>query len=196
MNVAPALSAPVSTRKYKRLYKQRFEAVTFNFGSHTEFFNDVQDDTKGGMRKFEWGPTIGIGASLPLIQSLRFLPEVNWVLPKDNGEEWKIIQNIFMFRADLGYDPLEWLRLRLGTSLMVLNQHGQGGTTKMDNGNDQSNFYYPEENRSSINNTFDLGIEAMYEEYSVRLQTYTYSLLEKESRQVSYTLFLTYYWQM
>jgi hypothetical protein len=64
----------------------------------------------------------------------------------------------------------------------------------MNNGNDQTTFYYPDENRSSLNNTLDLGIETIFDQFAIRLQTYTYSIFKKEQRQYSYTLFLTYYW--
>lgn len=171
------------------------EGVSLNAGFHTEFYNSVQIDDSGSMRKLDYAPTLGLGASVPLDYGFRFLPELNWVLPRYSGSS-RILRNLFMIRGDLGYDPLEWLRLRAGTSLMVLNQHGRGGSTSISNGNSTSTFYYPDENHSSINNTFDLGIEAMYEQWSLRLQTYTYSLFKEERRQVSYTLFVTYFWDM
>jgi hypothetical protein len=100
-----------------------------------------------------------------------------------------------MFRADLGYDLVDWMRLRLGTSLMWLNQHGRGGKTQVNNGSGTSTFFYPDENRSSINNTLDVGVEGRFnDEWSLRLQSYIYSVFIKEKRQVSYTLFVTYYW--
>lgn len=167
------------------------ESVSFNLGTHTEFYNAVQIDDKGGMRKFQFAPTIGAGISLPLDYGFRFLPEINWVLPFEQGSS-RIIKNVFMIRADFGYEPLNWLRLRAGTSLMILNQHGQGGSTTIDNGNGASTFYFPDENHSSLNNTFDLGLEFIYQDWSARLQTYTYSLFKEERRQLSYSLFLTY----
>jgi hypothetical protein len=197
--VAPALSQDLSrlpTKKRPSAAKksdQIFTGYNFNFGSHTEFYNAVQEDTSGSLRRFDWAPTIGGGLIIPWKEKLVFLPELNWVLPRDNGDT-NVLENLFMLRADLGYDPLEWLRLRIGTSLMWLNQHGQGGSVKMNNGNETSTFYYPDENRSSVNNTFDLGVEALYSNWALRLQTYTYFIFREEKRQLSYTLFLTYYW--
>ncbi len=173
-----------------------FESISFNLGSHTEFYNAVQIDQNGNKRKFQFRPTLGAGVALPLDYGFRFLPEFNWVLPFTENTTSKIIKNLFMFRADFGYDPLDWLRLRVGTSLMLLNQHGQGGSATIDNGNSTSTFYYPDENRSSLNNTFDLGTQFMYRDWSLRLQTYTYSLFKKERRQLSYTLFITYDWDL
>lgn len=170
------------------------ESVLFNLGTHTEFYNSVQTSTSGEVRKFDAkAPTIGVGLSHKITDDWRFLPEFNWVLPRDAGSS-QIMKNLFMFRADWGYDPLEWLRLRVGTSLMLANQHGKGGKVELSNGTSTSTFYYPDENRSSINNTLDFGLEARYESFAVRLQSYIYSVFIEEKRQVSYTLFVSYYW--
>lgn len=171
------------------------QSIYFNLGTHTEFFNNVQDDASGGVRKFDTkAPTLGIGAVVPFgFYDLHFLPEFNWVLPRSAGSS-RIIKNLFMFRGDVAYDPWEWLRLRAGTSIMWLNQHGRGGKAEMDNGNSTSTFYYPDENRSSFNNTLDLGAEFRYKEWALRLQSYIYSVFVEERRQVSYTLFISYYW--
>lgn len=170
------------------------DSYVINFGTHTEFYNAVQIDDNGGMRKFEVAPTVGFGLKMPMDSGFIFLPEVNWVLPRSAGDS-QIIKNLFMLRADLGYDPVDWFRVRVGTSIMWLNQHGRGGSAKVNNGNGTSTFYYPDENRSSINNTLDLGGEFLFaEDWSTRLQTYIYSVFKEERRQISYSLFVTYHW--
>lgn len=162
-------------------------------GSHTQNYNAIQTNGSGEIRKFEFNPVIGGGLNIPLSDNWKFLPEISWVLPKFN-EDSKIIKNIFFFRADFAYTFTEWAWLRLGTSVSVLNQHGRGGKAQLNNGNDTTEFYYPDENHSSVNNTLDLGLEFLYDNWSVRLQTYTYQIFKEESRQVSYSLFLTRYW--
>lgn len=183
---APALSAADAISRLKNIY--------FNAGTHTEFYNALQMDDSGGLRKFDFAPTIGLGFNLPIYKEFGFFPEFNWVLPQ-LIEESNIIVNTFMYRFDFGYDPLDWLRLRLGTGILQMNQHGRGGKSKQRNGTGTSTFYYPDENRSSVNNTLDVGVEFLYENYAFRLQTYTYSIFREERRQLSYTLFLTYYWE-
>lgn len=167
--------------------------IYFNLGTHTEYYNAVQNDDSGGLRKFDLAPTIGIGLGIPWKNNFHFLPEFNWVLPQ-TAEDSHIIINTFMLRGDLGYDVYGWLRLRLGTGIMWQNQQGRAGKSTQNNGNSTSTFYYPNENRSSLNNTLDLGIETLLDQYSIRLQTYTYSIFKKEQRQYSYTIFLTYFW--
>lgn len=168
--------------------------IYFNLGTHTEFFNAIQTDDKGTLRKFDFAPTIGAGVTIPMAEQFYFAPEFNWVLPQ-MMEESNIMINTFMLRGDVAYDLMGWLRTRIGTSLMWQNQQGKGGSAKLNNGNSTSTFYYPDENRSSFNNTLDLGAEAMYENFSIRLQTYIYSVFRSDRRQISYTLFLTYYWE-
>lgn len=172
--------------------KKYIESIYFNLGLHTEFYDGVQTTAAGDTRKFDDKPVLGAGLQVPFY-SLKFLPEFNWVLPQKAGNS-KIMKNLFMIRSDLAYDPLKWLRLRLGTSLMWANQHGEGGSAKVDNGNGTSTFYYPDENRSSINNTFDVGLETKFNDFAIRLQTYTYAIFRNDRRQVSYTLFISYYW--
>lgn len=191
---AKRTARPTRTTPVKKAKKKQIESIIFNLGTHTEFYDNIQNDTSGGTRKFDMkAPTIGAGLIMPIGSDWRFVPELNWVLPRSAGDS-QIIKNLFMFRADFGYDPLDWLRLRVGTSIMWANQQGRGGKEEINNGTSTSTFYYPEENRSSLNNTFDLGIETMYEDFAVRLQTYTYALFKEERRQVSYTLLFSYYW--
>lgn len=196
---APALGRPQArpTRPQRlKPAKPVVKHLYFNLGTHTEFYNAVQTDDSGGLRKFDFAPTIGMGLTMPMVDpQFAFIPEINWVLPQ-TLEDSNILINTFMFRGDFAYDPLSWLRLRIGTSLMWENQQGKGGKVEMENGNDTSTFYYPDENRSSLNNTFDVGIETIIEdEFAFRFQTYTYSIFKKEQRQLSYTLFFTYYWE-
>lgn len=200
----------VPETKYKRGYQpkpapqqnvsqtnawDKMDAWSFQFGTHTEFFNNVQTDGSGSQRKFAFAPTVGLGMKFSFSQDWKLLPEINWVLPIDATDS-NMIKNLFMIRGDLGYELTEWLRLRVGTSLMWLNMHGKGGKTQVSNGTGKSTFYNPDENRSALNNTFDLGVEGFFsKDWSARLQTYTYSLFQEERRQISYTLFLTHYWE-
>ena len=191
--VARPVQKPLRQAPQPKTDDRYFTKYVFNAGSHTEFFNSVQTDSAGGVNKFEFSPTIGFGLFVPIDQEFTFLPEFNWVLPKTDADS-ETIENTLMLRADWGYNPIDWFRVRVGTSIIWLNQHGKGGSTKMNNGNSTSTFYHPDENRSSFNNTLDVGAEVLFGEWSARLQTYTYAVFREERRKVSYSLFLSYYW--
>jgi hypothetical protein len=165
----------------------------FKAGTYTEFYNQVQIDTAGRLKEFDRAPTLGFGLEMPVKSYLSFIPEIDWVLPRKSAE--RVVKNIFFFRADLGFAPMEWFRIRTGTSLVWLNQQGGGGKEVLNNGNSTSTFYYPIENRSSFNNTLDLGAELLLKKVSLRFQTYTFAALEPRSRQISYSIFLSYYWE-
>lgn len=171
----------------------QIDTILLNLGTHTEFYDTVQSDSSGGTRKFDFAPTLGAGLKLNLTENWFFLPELNWVLPQKAGSD-RIIKNTLMYRADFAYKLLEWFQLRAGTSLLWQNQQGRGGSTNINNGNETSKFYYPDENRSSLNNTLDFGAEVLLNNWAVRLQTYIYSVFKEDKRQLSYTLFFTYYW--
>jgi hypothetical protein len=177
----------------KDLYAWSFDKLYLNVGSHTEFYNATQINTSGDKNKLQFLPTLGAMIPFTLPYQFEFLPEFNWVLPINQGSN-KIIKNIFMIRGDFGYLITDWFKLRSGTSLIIQNQHGRGGSTQIENGNSVSTFYYPEANRSSFNNTFDLGLEVFHQNWSARIQTYTYSLFKEQKREISYTLFITYLW--
>jgi hypothetical protein len=186
---------PVATPARELEIKEDFfDTYYVNVGIHTEFYKNIQIDTSGGTNTIDFNPTLGMGLKAPLKNNFNFMPEFNWVLPRKSGAS-AIIKNLFMLRADLAHDTFDWLRLRVGTSVMWLNQHGQGGSTKVNNGDGTSTFYYPDENRSSLNNTLDLGAEFLWDDWALRLQTYTYALFKEERRQLSYTLFVSYYWE-
>lgn len=172
--------------------EDKIRQFSVNAGIHTEFYNQVQVDSKGNLRKFDTLPTIGAGLVIPYNDDFSFLTEINWVLPQKVTDQ--IIKNVVLVRGDLGYMPVDWFRLRVGTSIIWMNQHASGGSTTENNGNSSSKFYYPKENRSSFNNTLDLGAEFLFGQWATRLQTYTYSVFREERRQLSYTLFISYYW--
>lgn len=175
-------------------FPQRFKNLGFHAGSHTEFVGRVQTDDNGGKEKFAFNPLLGFSSDVKMTDDWMVIPEINWVLPREAGEG--ITQNLIMLRTDVAWRGSDWWRLRVGTSLMVNNIKGEGGSKELNNGNGTSRFYIPAESRTSINNTLDLGAEAMLEDFGVRFQTYIYSVLKSERREISYTLMFSYYYDL
>lgn len=173
---------------------QRFKNIGFHLGGLTEFYDAVQVDTQGHTRKFDLRPTIGGSTDVELSESWALVPELDWVLPRDMGDG--VMENIFMVRVDGAWRGGEWWRLRIGSSLMVDNIKGGGGTKAVRNGGSTSNFYLPPESRTAVNNTLDFGAEAFAGNFAFRLQTYTYALFRSDRRQLSYALFLSYYYDL
>lgn len=170
---------------------QRFRKLGFHAGSLTEFTNAVQVDDQGSTELFTFNPMLGFSLDIELTPEWTWVPEINWVLPRSAGKG--ITKNLFMLRNDAVWKGADWWRLRVGTSFMVNNIRGSGGTQVLNNGAGTSEFYVPGESRTAINNTLDLGAELVSDDVAVRFQTYVYSLLKSERRQLSYSLTLSYY---
>ena len=173
---------------------QRFKNIGFHLGGLTEFYDAIQTDTAGHTRKFDLKPMIGGSTDIELNQAWSLVPEIDWVLPQNMGDG--VMKNLFMVRLDGAWQGGEGWRLRIGTSLMVNNIKGSGGTRSVRNGGSTSNFYLPPESRTAVNNTLDFAAEAMYEQFAFRFQTYTYALFRNDRRQLSYALILTYYYDL
>ena len=173
---------------------RKFKNLGFHVGSHTEFYDAVQIDDQGTTEKFGFNPLLGFSTDFELRPTWRMIPELNWVLPKEAGTG--ITENLFMFRTDFAWHLSDVWRLRAGTSVMVHWIRGQGGSKEMNNGNGVSKFYIPAESRTALNNTLDLGAEVMLDSIGFRFQTYIYSLLKPERRQVSYSLMVSYYYDL
>src|SRR5690606_9913906 len=139
-------------------------------------------------------PFLGFSTDVMITPEWTWIPEINWVLPREAGEG--VTKNLIMLRTDAAWRGSDWWRLRIGTSLMVNNIKGEGGKKKMNNGSGTADFYVPSESRTSVNNTLDLGAEAFVEDFGFRFQTFIYSLLRSDRRQYSYTLTLSYYYDM
>lgn len=175
-------------------FTQRFKNFGIHLGSFTEFYDAIQVDDQGGTNTFEMNPFLGMSLDIELTPDWIWAPEFNWVLPRDAGEG--VSKNLFMIRNDAVWKGGDWWRLRVGTSFMVNNIRGDGGSRRMNNGSGTSEFYVPAESRTSINNTLDLGAEAILDSFGFRFQTYIYSLLKSERRQISYSLMATYYYDL
>lgn len=187
----PTARAPKASPQAK---DQPFDNMGFHLGTLTEFVGSVQTDDQGKKNFFELNPTLGFSTQLTLTPQWIFSPELHWVLPREAGSG--VTKNLFMIRGDFGYAFEDWIRLRVGTSLMVNNIRGTGGTVPMNNGAGQSDFFVPPESQTSFNNTLDLAAEIHSNELALRFQTFWYAILNNEKRQLSYALTLTFYYDL
>ncbi len=175
-------------------FGQRFQNLGFHLGTLTEFYDAVQVDDSGGQDKFALNPLLGFSTDFELTPTWALVPEINWVLPRQVTEG--TTKNLIMVRLDGAWRGGDWWRLRAGTSLMINNIRGDGGSTRMNNGGSTSEFYLPSESKTAVNNTLDFGAEAFKDAFALRFQSYIYALARSERRQVSYTLTLSYYYDL
>ncbi len=166
------------------------ETIGFNFGTWLENYAQVQDDTNGGVNDhFELTPYFGINAVYSLPYQLEFVHETGYVIQRTSEE---ISKNLFFFKFDLAYRATEWVRLRAGTSFMMLMISADGGEDTLRNGSGTETYYIPEERRTSYNQTLDFGAEFLYEKISFKLQNYIYAFTNSDQRMTTYSLSVNY----
>ena len=170
---------------------KNFETVSFQFGTWLENYAQVRatrdDDTNG----FEITPFVSASVAYKLATQHEIIPELGYVIQQSSNE---VNKNLFFIRADYAYQMKDWLKLRAGSSFMMLMQSGSGAEDTLNNGNTTDTYFVPNENRTSYNQTIDLGAEFIQKELSARVQLYTYAPLDAERR--SYTISLSFNYTM
>ena len=93
---------------------------------------------------------------------------------------------------DAAYLYNDNLRLRAGTSLMILTLSGNGGEESLPNGDSNETYYIPTERRTALNQTLDFGVEYLIDRISIRGQAYIYAWLDSNERIITYSTSLSY----
>ncbi len=166
-----------------------FENLNFQFGSWLENYQQVQSTQSGSKNGFEFNPYLALGLDYKLRPSIYLTPEIGYIFQRTSED---IRKNQFFIRTDLSYLANDWLKLKLGTSLMILVISGDGGEDTLPNGNSTETYYIPEERRTAYNQTLDFGAEFFKDNMSARVQSYLYAWNESEERMITYSLSFNY----
>jgi hypothetical protein len=168
-----------------------FDNLTLTGGNWFENFRQVQTNSSGSNQGFEVAPFFSAGIDYFFHEKWNLIPEVGWVVQRE-AQDSRISKNLFFIRADAAYYLQENLRLRLGTSLMILNISGNGGEQRLDNADTTETYFIPSERRTALNQTIDIGLEYIIDRISIRGQTYIYAWNESEERMYTFSLSLSY----
>ncbi len=162
-------------------------------GGYVPFGPSTQKDISGSSNTLSFDPMIGVNTKIMTsFYNQIFLPEVDIVF--HTGEKDGYSKKTFIFTADFGYMINPMLMLRYGTSTILTQISGDGGVVYLNNGNDVDAFYQPNESRTSWNQSLNFGVDGIINSnYSLRFETYIFSLLDSDARKVSYSLSLLYY---
>ncbi|MBL7663879.1 MAG: hypothetical protein JNM93_02010 [Bacteriovoracaceae bacterium] len=168
------------------------------FGNYAHFINAMQVDTSGKTESFNINPYVVGGLEFALPKNKYYLnTEFGLTIPKTTADGSALLTMLFL-RADVAYRFRKGrYKLLLGSSLVMTNLKGNGGTVTLNNGGSPQTFYRAEETRTAYNNTLDLGLEYYFSrKWGARLQTIHYSIFDSEQRQMSYLLTFNYYWDV
>ena len=162
-------------------------------GGYVPFGPSTQKDVSGSSNTLSFDPMIGINTKMTTgFYNQIFLPEFDVVF--HTGEKDGYSKKTYLITADFGYllDPS--FMLRYGTSAIITQISGDGGVVYLNNGNDTDAFYQPYESRTSWNQTLNFGMDGIIDaNYTLRFETYIFSLFNSDARKISYSLSLVYY---
>ncbi len=162
-------------------------------GGYVPFGLSTQKETTGSKNTLSFDPMVGVNTifATPFTGHL-FLPEFAMAFHGTGQDGYK--KSTMFFLLDFGYQLRAQTILRYGVGTVLTRISGDGGTVNLLNGNTPTDFYAPNEARTSWNTTVDLGIEHSFSsDYALRFQTYIFSMFDAEARKLSYSLNLVYY---
>lgn len=169
----------------------RFDNVTITGGNWFDNYKQVQTSASGSKQGFEVAPYFSTSIDYYLKDKWLAIPELGWVVQRHAGDS-RISKNLFFMRMDAAYLYNENLRLRVGTSLMILNISGNGGEETLQNGDGKETYYIPTERRTALNQTLDFGVEYIFDRISIRGQAYIYAWIDSNERLITYSTSLSY----
>ncbi len=165
----------------------------FTVGDYVPFGPSTQGSVTGSSNTLSFNPMIGVNTKIqtPWYGQV-FLPELDIVF--NTGEKDGYSKRTYLISADFGYNLNPMLMLRYGTSTIITSISGDGGVVYLNNGNSVDDFYQPDQSSLSWNQTLNLGVDGIINStYSLRFETYIFSLFNSKARQVSYSLSLLVY---
>jgi hypothetical protein len=171
--------------------QSKFQNITLTMGNWFENFKEVQTDSNGNTNNFEVAPFFSFAMDYKYNPKFTVIPEIGWVVSRDAGTS-KIKKNLFFTKIDIAYYLKENLRLRAGTSLMILNISGNGGEKKLPNGDGEDTYFLPTERRTALNQTLDLGIEYIIDRISIRGGSFIYAFTDSDERMITYSTSISY----
>lgn len=175
------------------LYSWQSHALV-TVGGYVPFGLSTQKTADGKRNTFTLKPSLGLNTSMPL-KGIKhfFLPELGLALSgtPDNEDYTKTTVYALM---DLGYPMTSSSLLRYGAGVFATVIKGKGGSVRRRNGTGTDTFARPSKTTISYNMTLNLGLEQqLYKSWSLRLETFVFSMFNNRARDISYMATINYY---
>ena len=165
-----------------------------SLSGHSTFGPSIQKDAHGGRNTFSFDPALALNTMIPVEGWTHFFtPEVGIVINSQNqNSDYSKYTTYFLL--DLGHPLPPHFLLRYGIGFFITSIKGEGGTTRQKNGNEYFDFTRPGTAVNSYNLTINIGIERqILPEWSIRFETFAFSMLDQHARNISYSLGINFY---
>ena len=163
--------------------------LQIHVGNWLEYPGQIRKTQNGDTNGFELAPYFATSFEYNVREHLQLIPELGYILQRSSEN---IDKNQFFARIDMAYFYRDFLRIRVGSSFMILNISSDGGEKELPNGPSTETYYRPSESQNAFNQTLDFGIEYIFDKKSIKLQSYTYAWNIAEERLTSFSMAFTY----
>ena len=168
----------------------RIQSISLTGGNWMENYRQTQGSRNGDVKGFEFNPYLTVLMDYKISERFTLVPEFGYVIRRTINSQ--TTKDHFFIRSDIQYRYNDWLSFSGGRSMMIKSYSGNGGEEELNNGSSTENFYAANERRSSINQTLDFGIAGNYQDFTLKFQTYIYSINDADQRMITYSLALHY----
>ena len=175
------------------VYSSSTWAYIASVGSHVPYFNQAQVNESGSTQKIDINPYFGIGTNYHIYERHYFLPEFAYSYYLDNPSGSS--REVYFLHYDFGYAFSENTLLRYGLTTHYYRIKGQGGNTKLKNGNSSQSFPNPDKTVTTHFTTADLGAEQFFSQKtkSVRFDLNLMSFRDIDRTSFNYLLTVNFY---
>lgn len=168
--------------------------ITIGLGNWTAYHSDVQTNSNGSTNSF-WDfkllPYFSIALDYQLNEKWALIPELGYIYFDDSGTSY-FSKNQYILRLDLSYKAYSWLRLRVGSSLMIQTFSGQGGEKTIQGPMGNETYFVASERSTSLNQTLDFSVEYIFDRVSIKYASYMYGINKHSDSMVSMSFTLNY----
>ena len=161
-------------------------------GNTTHNMGSAQSNATGSTKKFEFGPTLLVGTTLPFFFSdFYFSPAIGFAKfsTKDGTSKSDII-----LQYHISQTITPFFLFQYGLSNTITRLGGDGGSLTLNNGTGTATFYEPNKTSTAYVASLDLGGELVFSaNYSARLQFSIDHFLSSDRRRVSNLITFNYF---
>jgi hypothetical protein len=170
-----------------------FSDLNFGAGLMNQSIGKFQSSSDGSRSKFNHRLTLEAGLEYDLNADFFLAGDLGALWPGGTDDAF-ITKRVFYANFHTGLNINEEFSFRLGGGLTFTNISGEGGTVELQNGTGTTSFIIPDQSSTARNVTFNIaGLYHFDSEYSVKLETFVFNIINSRNRTFNYALTARYH---
>ena len=170
--------------------------ATVGAGGYVPFVSVYQNDEKGGSNLMDMKPFVSFHSRMQIVGGLNLRPELGIVFPDSPNDSDNNRQKTTTYfgMINLSYLVFGYTYINAGAGTFFTKIESKAGQKAFSNGNSTAVYYYPGGTETSMNSTFNFGIEqGLGPNFTLSLMSYWFQILESTARSFSYSLSMNFF---